>query len=145
MKTSSKIIIEIRCSALRLFWFKILIPRFPFGILIAIMFYFCHHFSLLYVETADRPGLLLEMIKIMSDVNINVESAEIDTEVIFSYFYFILSKTLDVTYSHHQKHQYKLLKITFQGLVAKDKFHVSYRGAALNSSLSQVIECYLAT
>ena len=25
-----------------------------------------------------------------------------------------------------------------QGLVAKDKFHVSYRGAALNGSLSQV-------
>jgi len=61
--------------------------------------------SLLSIETADRPGLLLEMIKIMSDININVESAEIDTE----------------------------------GLVAKDKFHVSYRGAALNSSLSQVL------
>ncbi|KAI3458840.1 hypothetical protein Pfo_015503 [Paulownia fortunei] len=61
--------------------------------------------SLLCIETADRPGLLLEMIKIMSDININVESAEIDTE----------------------------------GLVAKDKFHVSYRGAALNSSLSQVL------
>ncbi|KAL6494278.1 ACT domain-containing protein acr12 [Orobanche gracilis] len=61
--------------------------------------------SLLYIETADRPGLLLEMIKIVSDININVESAEIDTE----------------------------------GLVAKDKFHVSYRGAALNSSLSQVL------
>lgn len=61
--------------------------------------------SLLYIETADRPGLLLEIIKIMADININVESAEIDTE----------------------------------GLVAKDKFHVSYRGAALNSSLSQVL------
>ncbi|KAL6552689.1 ACT domain-containing protein acr12 [Orobanche hederae] len=61
--------------------------------------------SLLYIETADRPGLLLEMIKIILDININVESAEIDTE----------------------------------GLVAKDKFHVSYRGAALNSSLSQVL------
>ncbi|XP_047321699.1 ACT domain-containing protein ACR12-like [Impatiens glandulifera] len=61
--------------------------------------------SLLCIETADRPGLLLEMIKIMSDINVNVESAEIDTE----------------------------------GLVAKDKFHVSYRGAALNNSLSQVL------
>ncbi|CAA0814400.1 ACT domain-containing protein ACR12 [Striga hermonthica] len=61
--------------------------------------------SLLYIETADRPGLLMEMVKIMADININVESAEIDTE----------------------------------GLVAKDKFHVSYRGAALNSSLSQVL------
>ncbi|XP_058107325.1 ACT domain-containing protein ACR12 isoform X2 [Magnolia sinica] len=59
--------------------------------------------SLLYIETADRPGLLMEIIKIMADINISVESAEIDTE----------------------------------GLVAKDKFHVSYRGAALNSSLSQ--------
>ncbi|XP_021730538.1 ACT domain-containing protein ACR12-like isoform X1 [Chenopodium quinoa] len=61
--------------------------------------------SLLYIETADRSGLLMEVIKIMSDINVDVESAEIDTE----------------------------------GLVAKDKFHVSYRGAALNSSLSQVL------
>ncbi|KAJ4766738.1 hypothetical protein LUZ62_077113 [Rhynchospora pubera] len=61
--------------------------------------------SLLYIETADRPGLLLEIIRIITDTNVDVESAEIDTE----------------------------------GLVAKDKFHVSYRGAALNSSLSQVL------
>ncbi|KAJ4720595.1 ACT domain-containing protein [Melia azedarach] len=61
--------------------------------------------SLLYIETADRPGLLVEIIKIIADVNIDVESAEIDTE----------------------------------GLVAKDKFHVSYGGAALDSSLSQVL------
>lgn len=61
--------------------------------------------SLLYIETADRPGLLMEVIKIMADINVDVESAEIDTE----------------------------------GLVAKDTFHVSYRGAALNSSLSQVL------
>lgn len=39
--------------------------------------------SLLYIETADRPGLLVEIIKIISDVNIDVESAEIDTEVLF--------------------------------------------------------------
>ncbi|KAJ0570350.1 putative ACT domain-containing protein ACR1-12 [Helianthus annuus] len=61
--------------------------------------------SLLCIETEDRPGLLLEIVKIMADVNITVESAEIDTE----------------------------------GLVAKDKFHVSYRGAALNETLSQVL------
>ncbi|XP_031282717.1 ACT domain-containing protein ACR12-like [Pistacia vera] len=61
--------------------------------------------SLLYIETADRPGLLVEIIKIIADVNIDVESAVIDTE----------------------------------GLVAKDKFHVSYGGQALNSSLSQVL------
>ncbi|KAG2560112.1 hypothetical protein PVAP13_8KG049000 [Panicum virgatum] len=61
--------------------------------------------SMLYIETADRPGLLLEIIKIIADTNIDVESTEIDTE----------------------------------GLVAKDKFHVSYRGAKLNSSLSQVL------
>ncbi|XP_044460555.1 ACT domain-containing protein ACR12-like [Mangifera indica] len=61
--------------------------------------------SLLYIETADRPGLLVEIIKIIADVNIDVESAVIDTE----------------------------------GLVAKDQFHVSYKGQALNSSLSQVL------
>ena len=37
--------------------------------------------SMLYIETADRPGLLLEIIKIIADTNIDVESAEIDTEV----------------------------------------------------------------
>ncbi|XP_009390020.3 ACT domain-containing protein ACR12 isoform X1 [Musa acuminata AAA Group] len=61
--------------------------------------------SLLYIETADRPGLLLEIIKIILDISIDVESAEIDTE----------------------------------GLVAKDIFHVSYRGAALSNTLSQVL------
>ncbi|OVA06004.1 hypothetical protein BVC80_1707g110 [Macleaya cordata] len=67
--------------------------------------------SLLYIETADRPGLLMEVIKIMADINVNVESAEIDTE----------------------------------GLVAKDTFHVSYRGAALTNSLSQGSETNIAT
>lgn len=43
-------------------------------------FYFSIY-SLLYLETADRPGLLLEVIKILADINIVVESAEIDTEV----------------------------------------------------------------
>ncbi|KAG8089051.1 hypothetical protein GUJ93_ZPchr0011g28393 [Zizania palustris] len=37
--------------------------------------------SMLDIETADRPGLLLEITKIIADVNINVGSAEIDTEV----------------------------------------------------------------
>ncbi|KAJ0235185.1 ACT domain-containing protein ACR12 [Hirschfeldia incana] len=64
--------------------------------------------SLLCIETADRPGLVVEMIRVMADINIDVESAEIDTE----------------------------------GLVAKDKFHVSYQGQALNSSLSQeLVNC----
>ncbi|KAJ0976732.1 hypothetical protein J5N97_012206 [Dioscorea zingiberensis] len=61
--------------------------------------------SLLYIETADQPGLLLDIVMILSDININVESAEIITE----------------------------------GLVAKDKFHVSYSGAALSDSISKVL------
>ncbi|KAF8707279.1 hypothetical protein HU200_030288 [Digitaria exilis] len=61
--------------------------------------------SMLYIETADRPGLLLEIIKIIADTNIDVESAEIDTE----------------------------------GLVAKDKFHVSYRGAKLTAPYLRVL------
>ncbi|KAF2318273.1 hypothetical protein GH714_004198 [Hevea brasiliensis] len=40
--------------------------------------------SLLYIETADRPGLVVEIIKIMADINVDVESAEIDTEVSLS-------------------------------------------------------------
>jgi len=37
--------------------------------------------SLLYVETADRPGLLVDLVKIITDINIAVESGEFDTEV----------------------------------------------------------------
>ena len=49
--------------------------------------------SLLYIETADRPGLLVEIIKIIADVNIDVESAEIDTEVL---------AFLSLSYTHTQ-------------------------------------------
>lgn len=33
------------------------------------------------VETADRPGLLVDLVKIISDISINVQSGEFDTEV----------------------------------------------------------------
>lgn len=36
--------------------------------------------SLLTIKTADKPGLLMEIIKIMNEISISVESAEIDTE-----------------------------------------------------------------
>ncbi|KAL5699190.1 hypothetical protein ACHQM5_030129 [Ranunculus cassubicifolius] len=61
--------------------------------------------SLLYVETADRPGLLLDLVKIITDVSVAVESGEFDTE----------------------------------GLLAKAKFHVSYRGKAMSPPLQQVV------
>lgn len=61
--------------------------------------------SLLYVEAADRPGLLVDLVKMITDINIAVESGEFDTE----------------------------------GLLAKAKFHVSYRGKALIKPLQQVL------
>ncbi|XP_002974263.2 ACT domain-containing protein ACR12 [Selaginella moellendorffii] len=61
--------------------------------------------SLLTIETADKPGLMIEILKIINDISVSVESAEMDTE----------------------------------GLIAKDKFHVSYGGKALSKSLSQVL------
>jgi UTP:GlnB (protein PII) uridylyltransferase len=61
--------------------------------------------SLLEVETADRPGLLLEILKVVRDISIYVESAEIDTE----------------------------------GLVAKDKFYVTYHGEVLSPSMAEVL------
>ncbi|KAF8106087.1 hypothetical protein N665_0147s0044 [Sinapis alba] len=61
--------------------------------------------SLLYIETADRPGLLVELVKIISDISVAVESGEFDTE----------------------------------GLLAKVKFHVSYRNNALIKPLQQVL------
>ncbi|PIA26220.1 hypothetical protein AQUCO_09600044v1 [Aquilegia coerulea] len=61
--------------------------------------------SLLYVEAADRPGLLVDLVKIITDISVAVESGEFDTE----------------------------------GLLAKAKFHVSYRGKALIKPLQQVL------
>ncbi|RZC71083.1 hypothetical protein C5167_034253 [Papaver somniferum] len=61
--------------------------------------------SLLYVESADRPGLLVDLVKIITDINVSVQSGEFDTE----------------------------------GLLAKAKFHVSYRDKAIIKPLQQVI------
>ncbi|XP_073001616.1 ACT domain-containing protein DS12, chloroplastic-like [Typha latifolia] len=61
--------------------------------------------SLLVVEAADRPGLLVDLVKIITDINITVQSGEFDTE----------------------------------GLLAKAKFHVSYRGKPLIKALQQVL------
>ncbi|GAU13034.1 hypothetical protein TSUD_173340, partial [Trifolium subterraneum] len=36
--------------------------------------------SLFYVETADRPGLLVDLVKSITDIDIAVESGEFDTE-----------------------------------------------------------------
>lgn len=47
-------------------------------------------FSLLYVETADHPGLLVELVKTITDINVAVESGEFDTEVIDQLFFFFL-------------------------------------------------------
>ncbi|KAI7748293.1 hypothetical protein M8C21_017442, partial [Ambrosia artemisiifolia] len=61
--------------------------------------------SLLSVETADRPGLLVDLVKISTDINVAVESGEFDTE----------------------------------GLLAKAKFHVNYKGKSLIEPLQQVL------
>lgn len=61
--------------------------------------------SLLVVETADRPGLLVDLVKMVTDINITVSSGEFDTE----------------------------------GLLAKAKFHVSYRDKPLIKPLQQVL------
>ncbi|KAF9616178.1 hypothetical protein IFM89_028954 [Coptis chinensis] len=61
--------------------------------------------SLLYVESADRPGLLVDLVKIITDISVAVESGEFDTE----------------------------------GLLAKAKFHVSYRGKAISKPLQLVL------
>ncbi|KAH9716007.1 ACT domain-containing protein ACR11 [Citrus sinensis] len=61
--------------------------------------------SLLLVETADRPGLLVDLVKIFTVINVNVESGEFDTEE----------------------------------LLAKAKFHVSYKGEAIIKPLQQVL------
>ncbi|KAJ8486377.1 hypothetical protein OPV22_018862 [Ensete ventricosum] len=61
--------------------------------------------SLLVVETADYPGLLVDLVKIITDINIAVQSGEFDTE----------------------------------GLLAKAKFHISYKGKPIIKPLQQVL------
>ncbi|WOL17373.1 ACT domain-containing protein DS12, chloroplastic [Canna indica] len=61
--------------------------------------------SLLIVETADYPGLLVDLVKNITDINVAVQSGEFDTE----------------------------------GLLAKAKFHVSYRDKPISKPLQQVI------
>ncbi|XP_059459390.1 ACT domain-containing protein ACR11 [Corylus avellana] len=61
--------------------------------------------SLLYVETVDRPGLLVDLVKNITDISVSVKSGEFDTE----------------------------------GLLAKAKFHVSYRDKAISKPLQQVL------
>lgn len=35
--------------------------------------------SVLKIKTADRPGLLVDIVRVLKDVNLNVVSAEVDT------------------------------------------------------------------
>jgi hypothetical protein len=57
--------------------------------LLIICFQFC---SLFYVETADRPGLLVDLVKSITDIDIAVESGEFDTEV-YTYHYTTYAQT----------------------------------------------------
>ncbi|CAL9073850.1 unnamed protein product [Musa acuminata var. zebrina] len=61
--------------------------------------------SLLVVETADYPGLLVDLVKIITDIDIAVQSGEFDTE----------------------------------GLLAKAKFHISYKGKPIIKPLQLVL------
>ncbi|XP_020529118.1 ACT domain-containing protein ACR11 [Amborella trichopoda] len=62
--------------------------------------------SLLSIETADRPGLLLDIMKVIDDISLSVVSMEFDTE----------------------------------GLVARSKFHVSYKGFPLAKPRKEVLK-----
>jgi hypothetical protein len=41
------------------------------------------------VETADRPGLLVDLVKNITDINVSVKSGEFDTEVIIFHSLFV--------------------------------------------------------
>lgn len=38
-------------------------------------------FSILTIKTLDRPGLLVEIVKVLKDINVNVISAEVRCKV----------------------------------------------------------------
>lgn len=37
-------------------------------------------FSVIHLRTLDRPGLLVDVVRVLKDINVNVVSAEVDTE-----------------------------------------------------------------
>lgn len=86
------------------------------------------------METADHPGLLVDLVKTITDINVAVESGEFDTEVLplSSHAALIFSTTPSVNFST------LIFCLMMQGLLAKAKFHVSYRGKALIKPLQQV-------
>ncbi|CAI5998544.1 unnamed protein product [Closterium sp. NIES-65] len=65
------------------------------------------------VEVADRPGLLMVIVDVLTGMFVSVMSAEIDTEV-------------GVTSA----------EIVTEGVVAKDVFTVSYRGGPLDDEMT---------
>lgn len=82
------------------------------------------------METADRPGLLVDLVKTITDINVAVESGEFDTEVLpFLRCRYFVTRPLFINFPHC---------LTIQGLLAKAKFHVSYKGKALIKPLQQV-------
>lgn len=82
------------------------------------------------VETADRPGLLVDLVKIITDINITVQSREFDTEVKKSVHVGFMFVTCNGSL--------KLNSGCIQGLLAKAKFHVSYRNEPIMKALQQV-------
>lgn len=48
------------------------------------------------VETADRPGLLVDLVKIITDINVEVQSGEFDTEVLSNILRWKLVITLSI-------------------------------------------------
>lgn len=67
------------------------------------------------MEAADRPGLLVDLVKIITDINIAVESGEFDTEVtaisLFSTDY--LKGVMETVNEKKQRPTYKFLLFHF--------------------------------
>lgn len=58
------------------------------------------------METADRPGLLVDLVKNITDINVSVKSREFDTEVIISHslsagFYFLFFFSFPLLYAEY--------------------------------------------
>jgi hypothetical protein len=99
----------------------------------------------LWRQTVDRPGLLVDLVKNITEINVSVKSREFDTEVIifhslsagfyflFLLFLFLYCMLSILIYSLH-------FVFGTYDLLAKAKFHVSYRDKATGKSLQQVIQ-----
>nr|CAB3489110.1 unnamed protein product [Digitaria exilis] len=104
--------------------------------------------TIVQLSFGDRLGALLDTMKALKDLGLDVTKGTVTTDLAFLNMHIMLYiETADrpgllleiIKIIADTNIDVESAEIDTEGLVAKDKFHVSYRGTELDSSLSQVL------